>query len=128
MIHIQKHDIECGFDQTGGHSRQFSLERSINDCLITLERLPRTFAHQDFYEFNILLNSDRLQKGRLAVIDWQFASLSGIGEDLGRFIGLSFSRGHVPIDKGCRGTFSSLSSTNGQHNSKSCGVKRTKYI
>jgi thiamine kinase-like enzyme len=75
------------------------LERSINDWLITLERLPRTFAHQDFYELNILLNSDRLQKGRLAVIDWQFASISGIGEDLGRFIGLSFSRGHVPIDK-----------------------------
>ncbi|KRE30264.1 phosphotransferase [Paenibacillus sp. Soil522] len=79
---------------------QFTLlEASISDWLIALENLPKTFAHQDFYEQNIMLNIDQQQEGKLTLIDWQFASISGIGEDLGRFLGLSVSRGQVPIEQ-----------------------------
>ncbi|WP_309122585.1 phosphotransferase [Paenibacillus sp.] len=75
------------------------LEDSIREWLQVLERLPRTFSHQDVYEQNIMLDAAREEEGKLAVIDWQFASVSGIGEDLGRFLGLAVSRGHVPIDR-----------------------------
>lgn len=47
---------------------------------------------------NIMLNSVQQQEGKLTLIDWQFTSISGIGEDLGRFLGLSISRGQVPIE------------------------------
>ncbi|MBD2869073.1 phosphotransferase [Paenibacillus sp. IB182493] len=75
------------------------LEGSIVDWLAALDRLPKTFAHQDYYELNILWHADRCQERRIALIDWQFASISGIGEDLGRFLGLSVSVGQVPIDQ-----------------------------
>jgi hypothetical protein len=74
-------------------------ESSIDGCLEALEQLPKTLAHQDFYEQNILLDSGRQEDGKLALIDWQFMSISGIGEDLGRFLGLSVSRGQVPIEQ-----------------------------
>ncbi|SDW15020.1 phosphotransferase [Paenibacillus sp. CF384] len=76
-----------------------TFESLIDDWLIELEQLPRTFAHQDFYELNIMLHAEHSQVWQLAVIDWQFASISGIGEDLGRFLGLSLSRGNVPMDR-----------------------------
>ncbi|WP_336772080.1 phosphotransferase [Paenibacillus sp. MMO-58] len=79
---------------------QFHLfEHWIEDWLIALEQLPRTFSHQDFYEQNIMLNNVRQREGRLTLIDWQFASISGAGEDLGRFLGLGVSRGQVPVDR-----------------------------
>lgn len=34
------------------------------------------------------------------MIDWQFASISGVGEDLGRFFGLSVSRGQIQPESG----------------------------
>ncbi|WP_256256228.1 phosphotransferase [Paenibacillus sp. BC26] len=74
-------------------------ELLIQDWLVELERLPRTIAHQDFYELNIMLDNAYTRDRKLAVIDWQFASISGIGEDLGRFLGLSLSRGNVPADQ-----------------------------
>lgn len=77
------------------------LETLIPEWLAVLERLPRAFSHQDYYESNILLTPDGLHEGNLALIDWQFASISGVGEDLGRFFGLSVSRGQVPPES-CR--------------------------
>jgi len=72
------------------------LENSIPEWLEALEHLPRTFSHQDYYESNILRSPGCLHEGGLSLIDWQFASISGVGEDLGRFFGLSVSRGQVP--------------------------------
>ncbi|WP_227871963.1 phosphotransferase [Paenibacillus albus] len=66
--------------------------------LTALHSLPRTLSHQDFYEQNILFQSDNQSNRRLTLIDWQFISVSGIGEDLGRFFGLSLSRGNVPLE------------------------------
>ncbi|QKS45876.1 phosphotransferase [Paenibacillus cellulosilyticus] len=74
------------------------LEDAVGDWISALERLPRVFAHQDYYEQNILLRKDQQPDDPVMLIDWQFASISGIGEDLGRFLGLAVSRGHVPIE------------------------------
>ncbi|ACT01355.1 phosphotransferase [Paenibacillus sp. JDR-2] len=71
----------------------------INDWLSALEQLPKTFSHQDFYERNIMLSDVNQREGKLTLIDWQFASISGAGEDLGRFLGLGLSRGQVPVDR-----------------------------
>lgn len=79
--------------------RQFrALEGAIFDWVTALEQLPKTFAHQDYYEANIILNADLQQEGKLSLIDWQFASISGVGEDLGRFLGLAVSRGQIPME------------------------------
>jgi len=64
------------------------LEEWTSDWLDAIEQLPKTFAHQDFYEQNIMLNSVQQQEGKLTLIDWQFTSISGVGEDIGRFLGL----------------------------------------
>ncbi|GIO31295.1 MULTISPECIES: phosphotransferase [Paenibacillus] len=77
------------------------VETSIPEWLAALERLPRTFSHQDYYESNILLTPDGLHERSPTLIDWQFVSISGVGEDLGRFFGLSVSRGQIPSES-CR--------------------------
>ena len=75
------------------------LEGWVTEWLAALDRLPRTLAHQDYYEQNILFRLDNQQERKLVLIDWQFVSISGIGEDLGRFFGLSVSRGSVPLER-----------------------------
>jgi len=72
---------------------------SFDKWVVALEDLPRTLAHQDFSENNVCMDRDRKGTPRLVLIDWQFASVSGIGEDLGRFFGLSISRGSIPIER-----------------------------
>ncbi|UUZ94789.1 aminoglycoside phosphotransferase family protein [Paenibacillus sp. P25] len=80
--------------------RQFrALEAAVFYWVADLEQLPRTFAHQDYYEVNMILNADLQQEGKLGLIDWQFASISGVGEDLGRFLGLAVSRGQIPMEQ-----------------------------
>ncbi|MFD0868869.1 phosphotransferase [Paenibacillus residui] len=74
------------------------VNHQMDNWLQAVERLPRTMAHQDFYESNLMITRDAAGQARLTVIDWQFASLSGIGEDLGRFYGLTMSRGSAPIE------------------------------
>ncbi|WP_426451895.1 phosphotransferase [Paenibacillus sp. S-38] len=69
-----------------------------------LEQLPRTLAHQDYYKNNLILlrsPSDQSPLG-LTALDWQFASLSGVGEDLGRFFGLSMTKGQIPASSFAR--------------------------
>ncbi|MDR9854229.1 phosphotransferase [Paenibacillus sp. VCA1] len=95
---IAKHPAVSSNGLTSVIDRFAVLETLIPEWLAALERLPRTFSHQDYYESNILLTPDGLHEGSLALIDWQFASISGVGEDLGRFFGLSVSRGQVPLE------------------------------
>lgn len=35
---------------------------------------------------------------RLTLIDWQFLSISGLGEDLGKLYGVAMSQGNIPHD------------------------------
>ncbi|WP_449290192.1 phosphotransferase [Paenibacillus motobuensis] len=46
----------------------------------SLSQLPRVLAHQDLGQKNMILTSNF----QLVLIDWQFLSISGIGEDLGK--------------------------------------------
>ncbi|MCZ8522442.1 MULTISPECIES: phosphotransferase [Paenibacillus] len=84
-----------GIQETLDRYSRFS--QHIDDWVTKLERLPRTLSHQDFYQNNLMIlrHSGRAGGWELAALDWQFASLSGIGEDLGRFYGLTMSQGHI---------------------------------
>ncbi|KAA1191588.1 phosphotransferase [Paenibacillus sp. B2(2019)] len=67
----------------------------IDSNLNALHRLPRVLAHQDLSQMNMLLT----QTGELVLIDWQFMSISGLGEDLGKMFGVNMSLGVIPIDR-----------------------------
>ncbi|MCM3129447.1 phosphotransferase [Paenibacillus provencensis] len=60
--------------------------------LDSLKRLPRVLAHQDLSPMNMFLTDHHL-----SLIDWQFMSISGTGEDLGKMFGVSMSLGAIPV-------------------------------
>lgn len=72
------------------------LQRDYDGLIDAVEHLPRLVAHQDYYRNNLLIHTSPSGEASLTLIDWQFASLSGIGEDLGRFFGLAMSRSPLP--------------------------------
>ncbi|WP_313636872.1 phosphotransferase [Paenibacillus sp. FSL K6-0276] len=67
----------------------------IDSNLISLNSIPRVLAHQDLSQMNMLLT----QNGGLVLIDWQFMSISGLGEDLGKMFGVNMSLGVIPIHR-----------------------------
>ncbi|GIP33650.1 hypothetical protein [Paenibacillus sp. J2TS4] len=70
----------------------------VNSLLETLELLPRVFAHQDVHWDNIFI--EKLNgSDSLIAIDWQFASISGVGEELGRMFGYALLKKKVPVNK-----------------------------
>ncbi|RJE88360.1 hypothetical protein D3P07_10145 [Paenibacillus sp. 1011MAR3C5] len=86
----------CG--SNGLWAQYLSNRRRASSLLETLERLPRVFAHQDVHWDNIFLakgNGD----SSLVAIDWQFASISGVGEDLGRMFGYALLKNMIPVDQ-----------------------------
>jgi hypothetical protein len=70
----------------------------VDSLLETLELLPRVFAHQDVHWDNIFLEHLNGSDSLIA-IDWQFASISGVGEELGRMFGYALLKERVPINK-----------------------------
>lgn len=75
------------------------LEAWVPQWLKALSKLPRTLSHQDYHAQNILSPAGEGQsdeRSGLVLIDWQFLSISGVGEDLGRAFGLAISRGIIP--------------------------------
>ncbi|UQZ34974.1 aminoglycoside phosphotransferase [Paenibacillus sp. PK3_47] len=71
-------------------------DRQIGGYLNALERLPRVLAHQDLSQMNMLLAREDFLDAPLMLIDWQFMSISGIGEDLGKLYGVNMSLGIIP--------------------------------
>ncbi|MGO4184253.1 hypothetical protein AB4Z17_24030 [Paenibacillus sp. TAF43_2] len=69
----------------------------VNSLLETLELLPRVFAHQDVHWDNIFIEQLNGNDSLIA-IDWQFASISGVGEELGRMIGYALLKKKVPVN------------------------------
>lgn len=69
--------------------------KRIDSNLNALHHLPRVLAHQDLSQRNMLLT----QNGELVLIDWQFMSISGLGEDLGKMFGVNMSLGVIPIHR-----------------------------
>ncbi|RJX39912.1 hypothetical protein D3P09_11015 [Paenibacillus pinisoli] len=76
--------------------RYISNRHLASSLIETLERLPRVFAHQDVHWDNIFL-----EKGKgadsLVAVDWQFASISGVGEELGRMFGYALLKKKIPV-------------------------------
>ncbi|WP_162616096.1 phosphotransferase family protein [Paenibacillus lutimineralis] len=71
------------------------LTEEINEKLASLSNLPHVLAHQDLGQKNMILTSN----DQLVLIDWQFLSISGIGEDLGKMFGANMSLGIIPTDQ-----------------------------
>ncbi|WP_230200121.1 oxidoreductase family protein [Bacillus niameyensis] len=74
--------------------REVSLAEWVN-----LGRLPRVLAHQDLSKQNMFINKHKGAKKQLSLIDWQFLSISGLGEDLGKLYGVALSQQDIPIGK-----------------------------
>ncbi|MFE5319200.1 hypothetical protein ACFQ88_10870 [Paenibacillus sp. NPDC056579] len=69
----------------------------VNSLLETLEFLPRVFAHQDVHWDNIFLEQID-EHDSLMAIDWQFASISGVGDELGRMFGYALLKRKIPVN------------------------------
>lgn len=54
------------------------------ELLAGLRRLPQVFTHNDAWPPNLIWGGD----GALTAIDWAFAGIAGIGEEMGRMYGL----------------------------------------
>lgn len=76
-----------------------SFTNQIESNLNALNSLPRVLAHQDLSQMNMLLNQGEMEEKRLVLIDWQFMSISGIGEDLGKMFGVNMSLGVIPVHR-----------------------------
>ncbi|MFC4304173.1 phosphotransferase [Cohnella boryungensis] len=76
----------------------------IENNLSSLGNLPRVLAHQDLSQMNMLIVKNDLKIDRLVLIDWQFMSISGVGEDLAKMFGVNMSLGIIPPDlyKACQ--------------------------
>ncbi|BFH64821.1 phosphotransferase [Paenibacillus azoreducens] len=69
--------------------------KNIDSSLDSLQQLPRVLAHQDLSQMNMLLVKKKSRESHLVLIDWQFMSISGIGEDLGKLFGVNMSLGII---------------------------------
>lgn len=72
---------------------------NIDSTIDSLQQLPRVLAHQDLSQMNMLLVKQEANESRLVLIDWQFMSISGIGEDLGKLFGVNMSLGIIPPEQ-----------------------------
>ncbi|WP_068775034.1 phosphotransferase [Paenibacillus sp. FJAT-26967] len=71
------------------------LIRKLDFTIESLQRLPRVLAHQDLSQKNMFLTAKGNSTSQLVLIDWQFLSISGIGEDLGKLFGVNMSLGII---------------------------------
>lgn len=76
-----------------------NLIEELDHTLESLQQLPRVLAHQDLSQMNMLLVTDDQHSTQLALIDWQFMSISGVGEDLGKLYGVNMSLGIIHHDQ-----------------------------
>ncbi|WFA83727.1 MULTISPECIES: phosphotransferase [Paenibacillus] len=88
-IQKQAHSIWQWFNQ---YSEQ------MDKVLNTLDQLPRVLSHQDLGQGNIFMPTERLEDSVLTLIDWQFMSISGVGEELGKLFGVNASLGHIAAE------------------------------
>lgn len=96
------HEQKAIWDSHSGSNELWELylyNRKRSSALLeTLERLPRVLAHQDVHWDNIFMENENGNDSLLA-IDWQFASISGVGEELGRMFGYALLKKKIPIDR-----------------------------
>jgi hypothetical protein len=103
-IQVQKAIWDC-YRNVIGHTspaadiwNEYCLNRTrVNNLLETLDRLPRVFAHQDVHWDNIFIEQVE-ERHSIIAMDWQFASISGVGEELGRMFGYALLKGKIPVE------------------------------
>ncbi|MCR8657363.1 phosphotransferase [Paenibacillus endoradicis] len=76
-----------------------TFSNEIERNLFYLEKLPRVLAHQDMSQMNMFIVENRQLEDELVLIDWQFMSISGVGEDLAKMFGVNMSQGIIPTEK-----------------------------
>jgi hypothetical protein len=57
--------------------------------LAALEQLPRTFCHMDAYRPNLLMRRDAEGVDQLVAIDWVFAGIGSLGEEIANLLAAS---------------------------------------
>jgi hypothetical protein len=57
--------------------------------LATLDQLPRTFCHMDAYRPNLFIRRDAQGVDQLVAIDWVFAGIGAIGEEIANLLAAS---------------------------------------
>jgi hypothetical protein len=73
------------------------LRKHQEEYLQILNRLPRTLSHQDLSKQNMFLSTTN-DNSELILIDWQYVSISGLGEDLGKMFGVALSQNDILVD------------------------------
>jgi hypothetical protein len=63
-----------------------------------LDRLPRAFCHMDAFSRNIFTRGNPVDPDDLILIDWSFAGIASIGEELAPLVGASAWFMDLPID------------------------------
>lgn len=77
-----------------------NLNQNLQIHFEAMSRIPKALSHQDLSKQNMYISNKKEGQKDLILIDWQFLSISGIGEDLGKLFGLALSQGDIPIEQG----------------------------
>ena len=67
--------------------------------LAALEHVPQTFCHRDAFSANLFICRDGEGSEQIVAIDWAFAGIGAIGEEIGPLIQTAQSRGLVESAK-----------------------------
>jgi Ser/Thr protein kinase RdoA (MazF antagonist) len=69
--------------------------------LSALARLPQTFCHRDAFRRNLLLCQSPDRIARPTLIDWEFAGIGAIGEELAALVAASLMFYEVDLAQAC---------------------------
>ncbi|CAK6481434.1 hypothetical protein BFRIPC_00096 (plasmid) [Peribacillus frigoritolerans] len=71
------------------YNRYCKFHEKRTQLLMRLRELPKVFTHNDAWAPNLFLQENET----IVAIDWAFAGITGVGEELGRFYGLCLHSG-----------------------------------
>jgi len=63
-----------------------------------LDRLPQTLCHLDLYPPNLFARQDQQGNDQTVLIDWSFAGMGAVGQDIGNLVPDTLWMMHVPIE------------------------------
>ncbi len=84
-------------DPAVGRLLRLHAERA--DLLATLERQPQTLCHLDAFPGNLLARRDAMGREQTVALDWAFAGLAAVGEEIGHLVAWSLLLGEIPVDE-----------------------------
>ncbi|GAA0339987.1 hypothetical protein GCM10008967_32970 [Bacillus carboniphilus] len=72
------------------------LNQNLDKHLDMLKKLPQVLSHQDLSQQNMYMDPNG---ENFKLIDWQYLSISSVGEELGKLFGVALSQDDIPIDR-----------------------------